>query len=277
MKLLLLLFLSFSLSFSLHAAERIITLSPAVNEIVYALGSGDDVVGNTLFCLYPKASQSVTKVGGYSAPSLESIVALRPTLVILQKHNYKLAKQLKKLHITTHIIKIDSLQSVTKAITNIGRILNHHDKAQNIIQEINNELLTLKNIVANKKILIVIGHNTSLKKRIFVTGKNLYFEDIIKASGNSNAYQSTRTSQPILNQENIIASNPDIVILLAHSKTEYGLSDNDLINPWLQLPINAAKTKNIFIVEKEYAGIPSDRLIYFIEDFKGILNDAKTQ
>ena len=75
--------------------------------------------------------------------------------------------------------------------------------------------------------------------------------------------------------ENIIACNPDIVILLSHSMKEKGLTRNELINPWRELPINAGKTDSIYIINKLYAGIPSDRLIYFIRDFAEILNDYK--
>ena len=57
---------------------------------------------------------------------------------------------------------------------------------------------------------------------------------------------------------------------------EKGLSRDDLIAPWLKLPINASKTKSVYIINKLYAGIPSDRLVYFLEDFRGILNDYKT-
>ncbi|HHD82118.1 MAG TPA: hypothetical protein ENK94_02900 [Campylobacterales bacterium] len=83
--------------------------------------------------------------------------------------------------------------------------------------------------------------------------------------------QSTRKGQPILNQENLIATDPDIVILLAHSMKEKGLTPEDLINPWKKLPIKVAKTEQIYIINKEYAGIPSDRLVLFLQDFRGIL------
>ena len=120
-----------------------------------------------------------------------------------------------------------------------------------------------------------MGHNTSLASRIFVAGQNLYFDDVINASGNTNALQSKRKGQPILNMENIIATNPDIVILLSHSMNEKGLTQEQLINPWLELPINAGKSKSVYIIDKLYAGIPSNRLVYFLQDFQSILNDYK--
>lgn len=256
---------------NLSAAERIIALSPSINEIIFALGSGEQIVGNTEYCTYPKASKKVQKVGGYFSPSLEKIVALHPTLVIMQQNNYKLSQKLGQLGIATKIVKIDTLKNIKRSIIEIGKLVKKEQKANEIIQEIDTSLQSLKNITANKKVLFVIGHNTSIAARVFVAGQNLYFDDIIKASGNINALQSERKGQPVLNAENIIATNPDIVILLAHSMKEKNLTRDDLINPWRQLPINASRTNSIYIIDKKYAGIPSNRLVYFINDFKNIL------
>jgi len=260
-----------------YAQERIVTLSPAINEIVFALGSGDEVVGNTQYCTYPKASQSVPKVGGYFSPSLEKILALKPSIVIMQPNNTKLAQKLKKLGIKTKIIPIDRLPHIQKAITELGTLLHKENQAKGIVNSINHALDDIKNITKDKKILIVIGHNTSLVKQIFVVGQNLYLDDIINASGNTNALQSKRKGQPILNQENIIATNPDIVILLAHSMHQRGLTEDDLKEPWRELPINAGKTNDIYIIDKEYSGIPSNRLVLFLQDFKKILEHASNK
>jgi len=260
-----------------YANERIVTLSPAINEIVYALGAGDQVVGNTTYSLYPEASKKVTKVGGYFSPSLEKILSLKPTLVIMQPNNRKLATQLNKLHIKTEIVTIDRLEHIEQAIVELGKVLHQEPKAQEIVSRIEKALQELKGIVSNKKILIVFGHNTKIAGNIFVAGQNLYFDDIINASGNTNALHSTRKGQPVLNRENIIALNPDIVILLAHSMKERGLTEKDLIDPWLELPIGAAKQKNIYIIDKAYSGIPSDRLVLFLNDLKAILNVVKNK
>lgn len=261
----------------LSANERIVALSPSVNEIVFALGYGDKIVGNTSYCRYPKESLNITKVGGYFNPSLEKILALNPSLVVMQQNNYKLSKKLKQLGIKTKIVKIDSLENIKKSILEIGETLARNQEEKKIISSIDQELENLKNITKNKRILVVMGHNISLASRIFVAGQNLYFDDIINASGNTNALQSKRKGQPILNMENIIACNPGIVILLAHSMHEKGLSRDDLIKPWRELPIEAGKTDSIYIIDKLYAGIPSDRLVLFLQDFAEILRDYKQE
>jgi len=269
-------FLLLLLTLVAHTQERIIALSPAINEIIFALGSGNEIVANTDYALYPKASIKIPKVGGYFSPSLEKIVALQPTVVIMQQNNHKVALKLKRLGIKSKIIKIDRLDNIKNAILEIGTLLKKTKEAQEIVDNINHGLKALKNIVTNKKILIVFGRNTDLSKHIFVAGQNLYFDEIIHESNNRNALQSTRKGQPILNMENIIACNPDIVLLLARSKAD-GVSNKELIEPWLELPISASKTKAVYINSNIYAGLPSDRLALFLRDFRSVLEDYRTR
>ncbi len=262
---------------NLFAYERIIALSPSINEIIYALGDGEKIVGNTTFCNYPEDAKNKPKVGGYFSPSLEKILSLKPELVIMQNSSIKLSKKLQKLGIKTKVVKLTTLQDIKDTIVQIGVILDKSSKAQEILLSLETKLYQTKNILKDKKILFVIGHNLKLDSRIFVAGQNLYFDDIINQSGNTNAFQSKRAGQPILNMENIIATDADIVILLSPFRKQKQLTKEQLIKPWLDLPISAAKTKAIYVLDKEYAGISSHRLIYFLEDFKGFLQDAKNK
>ena len=271
-KILLILFIPLTI----FSNERIIALSPAINEIVFALGAGKQIVGNTTYSHFPKASDDIPKVGGYFSPSLEKIVALKPSLVIMQNNNEKLSKKLQYLGIETKVIKIDTLKSINQAILEIGNRLKKEKRAKEIAENINQERKKLQNIVTNKKILIVFGRNQTLDRQIFVAGQNLYYDEIINESNNTNALQSNRKGQPILNMENIIASNPDIVLLLARYQDD-GLKNKALIKPWLELPINASKTKSIYINSHIYAGIPSDRLVLFLQDFRAMLEDYRVK
>ena len=79
------------------AQQRIVALSPAINEILFALGAGDRIVGNTLYATYPKEAEKIPKVGGYFSVSLEKIIALEPTLLLMQRNNLSLKPKLEKL------------------------------------------------------------------------------------------------------------------------------------------------------------------------------------
>jgi len=261
---------------TLNAQERIIALSPSINEIIFALGAGESIVANTDYALFPKESMNIPKVGGYFSPSLEKIVALNPSLVVMQQNNHKLSQKLEKLGIKTKVVQIDKLKNIKKTILDMGDILNKNEEAEKIVKNINEELKSLHNIVHDKKILIVFGRNTTLSKQVYVAGQNLYFDEIINESNNTNALQSSRKGQPILNMENIIASNPNIVLLLARCDAD-SISNKELIKLWKELPISASKNDAIYINNHIYASMPSDRLVLFLKDFHELLKDYKTK
>lgn len=262
------------LALNLSAYERIVALSPAINEIIFALGEGNKIVGNTDYCRYPAESNKIQKVGGYFSPSLEKIVALKPDIVIMQENNAAFDEKLRSLGLRTMVMKIDSLDSIKKAINNMGKVLHKEAQSGSIVAKIERSLAGLKGIVKGKKVLIPIGYHTELSKDIYITGQNLYFDDIIEASGNINAFQSTQKGQPVLNLEKILKLNPDIVIILAPLMGEKRVTKEALIAPWLNLPINAAKSKSVFVEEGDFAGVPSQRVVHFIDDFGGFLRET---
>src|SRR5260370_37395738 len=57
--------------------NRIISLAPNLTEIVYAVGAGGHLVGDTEYCDYPAEAKSVAKIGDTMNPSVERIIALK--------------------------------------------------------------------------------------------------------------------------------------------------------------------------------------------------------
>ena len=175
------------------------------------------------------------------------------------------------------IYKTNTLDSIKNTINDLGNYFDKKEKAKELISNIDKELNSINLIVKDRKILIVISPKKSLSNQIYVTGNFLYFEDIIKASGNKNAYNSTNSAQPVVNTEKIINMNPDIIVLLAPFYDGKTAELNQLKELWKTLPINASKQNNIYAVDKLYAGIPSQRVEFFINDFRKILEDVRNK
>ena len=268
----LLLFLNF-----LNATERIITLSPAVNEIVFALGLGDKVIANTDFCDFPIESKKIEKVGGYGSVSLEKVLKLNPSTIINQSYDKKLNQDLSSLGFKTSVYNSNNIEDIEFTIRDLGDKFDKNIEAKKLNDDIENSLKSIENIIKNQKILIVISPQNTLSSQIYVAGNFVYFEDIIKKSQNQNAYQSSLKSQPVINSEKIISLNPDIIILLAPFLENEETKQEDMKKMWEKLPINASKQKNIYIIDKLYSGIPSHRVKNLIDDFKEILENVRAK
>ncbi|MEV9529470.1 helical backbone metal receptor [Aliarcobacter butzleri] len=262
-------------SINLFAETRVVTLSPAINEIVFALDEGKNVVANTKFCDFPEESKSIPKIGSYNNISLEKVLKLNPTVVITQNYDEKLNSNLEALNIKLKVYKTESLADIKYSIENLGEYFNKIDKAKELNQAIDEALKELENIVTNQKILIVFSPQQTLSNDIYVAGNYVYFEDIINASSNKNAYKSASKAQPVLNTEKIINLNPDIIVLLTPFLEDNKNEQENIINLWRSLPINASKNSNIYTIDKLYAGISSHRVALFIKDFKKILKNVR--
>ena len=262
---------------NLLGAERIVTLSPSVNEIIFALGEGENIVANTQYSDFPLESKSIKKIGGYNSISLEKILKVNPTVVVGQDYDEKLNSNLKALGITTLSYKTNTISLIKNTINELGIFFKQEEKAKELNTNIDNAMTSLAGIVKDKKILIIISPKDSLSNQIFVSGNHIYFEDVIIASGNKNAYFSNSTAQPVVNTEKIIGMNPDIIILLAPFLEDDLKAQTKLINTWKQLPVNASKGGNIYTIDKLYAGIPSHRVEYFIKDYRKILENVRNK
>ena len=262
---------------NLLGAERIVTLSPSVNEIIFALGEGENIVANTQHSDFPLESKSIKKIGGYNSISLEKILKVNPTVVVGQDYDEKLNSNLKALGITTLSYKTNTISLIKNTINELGIFFKQEEKAKELNTNIDNAMASVDGLVKDKKILIIISPKDSLSNQIFVSGNHIYFEDVILASGNKNAYFSNSTAQPVVNTEKIIGMNPDIIILLAPFLEDDLKAQTKLINTWKQLPVNASKDDNIYTIDKLYAGIPSHRVEYFIKDYRKILENVRNK
>src|SRR5207237_98169 len=132
--------------------DRIVSLAPNLTEIVYAVGAGDRLVGDTEYCDYPKAAKSVAKVGDTMQPSVERIIALKPQIVLVSTASQLEAftKQLNEQHIAVYITNPQSLDDVFRSIRTLGDLFNHHDGTATLLNELHRRAAAVE--VATKQV-----------------------------------------------------------------------------------------------------------------------------
>ena len=250
---------------SLEAKERIVSLSPALTEILFALGVGDNVVGVSSYSLYPKEAQELPIVGNYTNPTLEKVIALSPTLVIGQNFNNKSMRDLHIFGIKTLSVSLQSIEDIKKTIALLGEKLKKRERAEKLIADIDTAITDAKKVQKPHSVLIVYGLQEDLRNGIYVAGHNIIFEDIILLTGNTNAYSENLSAQPVLNYENIITLNPEQIIILHSLKSAPNTNIKKALQSWYHLPTRASKNGHISIVDADYIHIPSNRVALSIK------------
>lgn len=258
---------------SLGANERVVSLSPSLTEIIYALDKGKNIVATSSYSLYPPAAKKLPIIGGYENPHLERILSFEPTLVVGQDFNRNLLDKLQKFHIKTLSLKLRTLKDIQKGILRLGKVLASTTKAKKLTANITNAITNAPKAKHPHSVMIVYGLREDLRSRTYIAGHNIFFEDIIEQCGNTNAFTAQTTDQPVLAYENIIALNPDQVIILHSKATEPNVDVNKALENWKSIPINAAHNNRISIVDEDYLHIPSNRVALTIKRLCGEMND----
>src|SRR6476659_6173620 len=104
--------------------QRYVVISPIYNEIIWALGAQDEVVGVDLSTTYPPDVKNVQTVGYHRALSAEGILSLHPTTVIHDNNigPPQVVQQLQQLNIPmkTFTAKNDSFDDTKALIPEMG-------------------------------------------------------------------------------------------------------------------------------------------------------------
>ncbi|UCH42937.1 MAG: ABC transporter substrate-binding protein, partial [Dehalococcoidales bacterium] len=117
-----------------EAPQRIVSHVPPITEILFALELDERVVGVSDFCDYPEEAKSKPSVGNYYNPSIESIVALDPDLVLTDGHSESI-QQLDNLGINYLVIDPKDIDDIFEDIELIGDVIGIADRARQLIYD----------------------------------------------------------------------------------------------------------------------------------------------
>lgn len=197
---------------------RIISLVPSHTEILFSIGVDSKIVGVTNFCDYPAEAKAKEKVGGFSNPSVEKIVALKPDLVFAGDLHKNIVEQIEKLGIPVLALSARSVKAVPDLIALIGRAAGAEQKAAQVAEDISSRIdaVTLKtNAIEDKQkpaVYYELWHDPPTS-----VGPGSFLHDLIELAGGKSIAADTKSAYPKMSAEVIIQRNPDI-ILYAHSK-----------------------------------------------------------
>jgi iron complex transport system substrate-binding protein len=192
--------------------QRIISLSPAHTEILFALGLGDRVVGVTDYSDYPPEAASKQNVGSYDTPNIEQIVALEPDLVLAGSEHQAEVTAMENRSITVVALDPTTVSMVLSTITFIGEITGQDKEAEALVADmrarINAITTKTESLTAAQKprVFVVIWHDP-----IWTVGSGTFHDELIKMAGGVNI-AGDLAGYTSISLENVITGNPQIII-----------------------------------------------------------------
>jgi len=191
--------------------QRIVSLSPAVTELLYALGAGERVVGRTTWCDYPPQVRAVPSVGDGLSPNLEAIAARRPDLVVLYRSalNETAARRLGELGIATAVLRQDRLEDLAADAQLLGRLTGRAAAGDSIARVVA-RILAAPAPDLGLRVAFVVWDNPPM-----VIGRASYLDQLAGLAGARNAFHDLGTASAVVSLETIAARDPDVVVVLA--------------------------------------------------------------
>jgi iron complex transport system substrate-binding protein len=198
---------------SIHQPKaRIISLTPASTEILFALGLDKEIIGVSSFCNWPKEAQLKEKVGSFSSPNIEKIIILKPDLVVITGLEQEFLKNiLSKLGIEHYVVDPADIIGLIKNIEELGDITDRRHQAQSIINGIRDTINEIGRKTAKKskpKVYVEIWHDP-----IMTIGDASFVSDMVKNAGGINVTGDLKRPFSKIDPEEVIFKNPDLVLL----------------------------------------------------------------
>ena len=226
--------------------QRIVSLSPASTEILFAVGAENQIVAVSDFSDYPPQAKNLPKVGGFDGKtlSLEKILSFNPDFVYLTNvmHNH-LIPHFESLNIDYYLSDANSFDQVKNEILQIAKITGHSSNGENLVKEIDSSInkINSQNQLGEKPTVYWEVWNSPFMS----VGNSSFINDLIKTAGGINIFQEIAQAYPTVSEETIVAKNPQIIIIPQNSGITVDSVKNR--NGWSQ--IDAVKNDKIFIVD----------------------------
>jgi iron complex transport system substrate-binding protein len=210
-KYILLIFFVFTLN---SLAETLVSLSPAITEIIYFVNAQKKLIADTTFCNYPQDARRKIKIGGIINPNIEKIASLHPDFILTTSLTpERTLKKLKNLKFKVITIKLSTVEDIANAIEKIGNRFGENGKVKKI-EFLNNLTYAeskLSSCISGKKVIVLIS-----PKPLYTSGESTFIGEIVKRAKAINI--AGKGGFFPISLEQLVYRKPDIVIVAAKGK-----------------------------------------------------------
>jgi iron complex transport system substrate-binding protein len=279
--------------------ERIVSLSPSSTEILFAVGAGPKVVGVTDYCNYPHdlkvriEANELTRIGGYWNPSIETIVALKPDLVLAStakctvKTNEckvkcerrcevtaQVAAQLRRVGLKVLTLGPHNMNSVLDNILLVGKASGNAAEASNLLEKLRQRIETVvkksKAAAHRSKVYFEVWNDPYMS-----VSSGTWIGDIINLAGGANIFGDAVSEWPIISPEDIIQRNPDIIVFpVIPGVPRFWGSFEDVKKRLGWKSVNAVRSGNLYEVPRDFISRPGPRLVDALEMLEKIIHPS---
>jgi iron complex transport system substrate-binding protein len=251
------------------APQRIVSLTPALTEILFAVGAGDRVVGVTQYCDFPPEAKAKPKVGGYVNPSVEAVLALKADLVLVSPGpgNRDSALALRRAGLRLEIVPAETLEESLAAIESVARFVGDETAGRDLAAAVRVRLdAVAKRVAGEPRVRTFFCIQTD---PIIAAGRDTLPSQLLELAGGSNVVSALR--YPRLDVEAVAGAKPELIL---QSRMDLANDDAHVEDAfWKRWPsILAVARGRIVVLPDDLTLRPGPRVADAAEELAAILH-----
>lgn len=243
-------------------AQRIISLAPHTTELLFAAGAGNKVVGVISYSDYPEQAKQVKKVGRFDTIAVETIVSLKPDLIVAWKSGNANAgiQNLLRQGYPIYFSEPATLHAIPEQMIELGKLSGEEATANQAAQAFRQKLKQIqKNYLAKshfKQNSATVFFPVS-QSPLMTINKNHIIDEILSRCGAVNPFANLSPLTPIISMEQLLVISPKVVVAPS-TYQEIGWSVQ-----LKQLP--AIKQNRVIYLEADHILRPTPRILLAME------------
>lgn len=193
-------------------AQRVISLSPHITELLFEAGAGERIVGTVGYSDYPDAARNLPRIGSFNKFDYEAITVLKPDLIIAW-HSGNPASQMQGIHglgVPVFYSEPKALDDIAETIEDFGRLTGTMKIAGPQAEEFRNRLRALQQSYANRKPVRVF-YQVWDQPLMTVNAEHI-ISAAIALCGGVNVFADMPVAAPPVDMESVLARNPQVII-----------------------------------------------------------------
>ena len=244
-----------------EAATRIVALSAADCEILYAIGAGDMLVGRGEFCDYPAEVLDVPAVQSGVETNIEQIIALAPQVLLMSAmaQTEDQVKQLEAAGIKVVVSDAKDISGVYQAITLIGAVTGRDEDAFAVVSNMEATLSELSVHASELQGKSVYFEVSPLQYGLWTAGKGTFMDEIATMLGLTNVFADT-TGWAEISEEQVLKANPDVIVTIAMYFGEGQTPVEEILSRPGWQDITAVKNGDILNLQNNELSRPGPRI-----------------
>jgi iron complex transport system substrate-binding protein len=254
--------------------DRIVSLSDAATEDLFAIGAGRQVVAVDEYSTYP-ATAPRTKLSGF-APNIEAIARYNPDLVVTSQNVDHIESQLAALHIPVLFEPAPAnLSGAYAQIEQLGSATGHAGAATGVVASMRRQVAAIVASVKKERPPLTVYHE--LDQTYYSASSETFIGQLYRLLGLRNIADRARKAGPYpqLSSEYIVASNPDLIVLADTACC--GQSDRTVAARPAWSRISAVRNHDVLAVDDTVASEWGPRVLLFLKAVADEVRRIETQ